>query len=153
MFKTAASRIADASLDPIAVARSARDHTLDEVDDLVRRADVPGHVDAAMDAASGAVRGFIRRLPGQRQSRSRTPLVLAGLLVVGIVAGAGLTAWLVRRSARNAAVTAIVGEDQLDREALDRASDEGMSAAPGTEDVLPGSNGAVRDLPAIGELV
>lgn len=151
MFKTASSRITDTGFDPIAVARSARDQALDDVGDLIRRADVPGRVDTAMDAASGAVRGVIRQLPGQRRSRRRAPLVLAGLLV-GALAAAGLATWLVRRGAR-ARVTARIGDDRFDREALDRAADEGMSPAPGADEAHPGSNGVVRELPAIGELV
>ena len=151
MFKRSSIRIADTGFDPIAAARSARDQSLDDVGDLIRRADVPGHVDTAMDAASGAVRGVIQRLPGQRRSRRRGPLVLAGVLV-GILATACLAAWLVRRN-RRAGATAPVGEDQFDRAALDRAADEGMSPAHATDDTHPGSNGVGRELPAVGELV
>ena len=151
MSKSSTIRIADAGFDPIAAARSARDQSLDDVGDLIRRADVPGHVDTAMDAASEAVRGVIQRLPGQRRSRRRGPLVLAGVLL-GILATAGLAAWLARRN-RRAGAMARIGEDQFDREALDRAADEGMSAAHGTDATHPGTNGAGRELPAVGELV
>ena len=149
MFKTASIRLPDAGFDPIAVARSARDQSLDDVGDLIRRADVPGRVDTAMDAASEAVRDVIGKLPGQRRSRRRGPLVLAGLLV-GILVAAGL-ALLVRRNRRGA--TAGSGEDRFDREALDRASDEGMSATARTADRHPGSNGVGRELHAVGDLV
>jgi len=152
MFNTSSFRIADAGIDPKAVVRSARDLSLPDPGELLRRVDVPAHVDAAIEAASEAARGVIERLPGQRRPRRRLPILVAGV-AVGVLAAVGVAAWLMRRRTAGVAARDRVEDRKLDRGTLDRAASEGMSIEPSKEDALTHSNGEVRELSAIGDLV
>jgi hypothetical protein len=153
MFNRASFRVADATVDLKAIARSARGRSLPDPGELVRRADVPRRIDAAVDATSSAVRDAIRRLPGQRRRRRRLPLLVAGLSVA-VLATAGVVAWAMRRRAADAAARVRTTEDhEFDRDALDRAADDGMGVAATGNDGRPGSNGEVRELSSIGDLV
>ena len=152
MFNTSSFRIADAGIDPKAVVRSARDLSLPDPGEFLRRVDVPAHVDAAMEVASDAARGVIERLPGQRRPRRRLPIVVAGV-AVGVLAAVGVATWLMRRRTAGIAARDRVEDREFDRNALDRAANEGMSIVPGKDDALSHSNGEVRELSAIGDLV
>jgi hypothetical protein len=150
MFNTSSFRIAD--VDAKALVRSARDLSLPDAGELLGRVDVPAHVDAAIEAASEAARGVIERLPGQRRPRRRLPILVAGV-AVGVLAAVGVAAWLMRRRTAGIAARDRVEDRKLDRGALDRAASEGMSMEPSKEDALTHSNGEVRELSAIGDLV
>ena len=152
MFNTSSFRIADAGIDPNAVVRSARDLSLPDPGELLRRVDVPAHVDAAMEAASDAARSVIERLPGQRRRRRRLPILVAGVSV-GVLAAVGVAAWLMRRRAASVAARDLVEDREFDRDSHDRAANEGMSIVPGKDDALSHPNGEVRELSAIGDLV
>jgi hypothetical protein len=100
--------------------------SLPDAADLLRRADVPGRVDTAMDTAAEVARAVIEQLPGQRKRR-RPPVLLAGI-VVGALAVTGVTAWWMRRSAARLEARRLAEEErELDLAALDRAADEGMT--------------------------
>ena len=116
--------------------------------------DVSGHVDAAVDAASEAVRGVIEQLPGQRRRRRRLPFAGGRALRRRPRGGrrGGLAAARDARSASTASDLKLDAE-AFDTHALDRAADEGMSIEPDKEDALSHSNGEVRELSAIGDLV
>jgi hypothetical protein len=152
MFSPSSFRIADAGLDPKAVVRSAHDLSLPDAGEFLRRVDVPAHVDSAMEAASEAVRGVIKQLPGQRRRRSRLPILVAGV-AVGVLAAVGVAAWLMRRRAAGIEARDRVEDSEFDRNALDRAAGEGMSTMPRKDEALSHSNGEVRELSAIGDLV
>lgn len=153
MFNTSTFRIADAGIDPKAFARSARDLSLPDPGAMLRSADVSGRVDAAVDAASEAVRGVIEQLPGQRRRRRRLPFVVAAL-VLGGLAAVGVAGWLRRRDALSTTASDLkLDAEAFDTHALDRAADEGMFIKPDKEDTLSHSNGEVRELAAIGDLV
>ena len=153
MFNTSSSLLADAGIDPKAFARSARDLSLPDPGAMLRSADVSGRVDAAVDAASEAVRGVIEQLPGQRRRRRRLPFVVAAL-VLGGLAAVGVAGWLRRRNALSTTTSDLTLDDQeFDTHALDRAANEGMTVEPGKEDALSHSNGEVRELSAVGDLV
>lgn len=110
------------TIDPPALA-------LPDLDRLLDRADLPGHVEAALEAASDAARAVIEQLPGQRRRR-RHPAVVAGLLA-GSLAVAGGAAWLLRRWAvRRSELEALAEEHEFDRDARERATDEGMTGLP-----------------------
>ena len=153
MFNTSSFRIADAGIDPKAVVRSARDLSLPDPGEVLRRVDVPVHVDAAIEAASDAARGVIERLPGQRRSTS-----------------AGSRSWWrcrrrrprsgrrrdladssTQRPASQHVIASRTGSSTGN--ALDRAANEGMSIVPGKDAALSHSNGEVRELSAVGDLV
>ncbi len=151
MFNTSSFRIADAGIDPKAVVRSARELSLPDPGEFLRRVDVPAHVDAAMEAASEAARGVIERLPGQRRPRSRLPILVAGV-AVGVLAVVGVATWLMHRRTAGVAARDRVEDREFDRDAIDRAANEGMSV-PGKNDALSHSNGEVHELAAIGDLV
>lgn len=152
MFNTSSFRIADASIDPKEVVRSARDLSLPDPGEFLRRVDVPAHVDAAVEAASEAVRGVIEQLPGQRRRRSRLPILVVGVSV-GVLAAVGVATWLMRRRAAGIAARERVADREFDRDALDRAANEGMAVASDKDGALSHSNGEVRELSAIGDLV
>jgi hypothetical protein len=152
MFNTSSFRVADAGIDPKAVARSVRDLSLPDPGEFLRRVDVPAQVDAAMEIASEAARGVIERLPGQRRRRRRLPILVAAVSV-GVLAAVGVAAWAMRRRAAGIAARDRVEDMEFDREALDRAANEGMSVVPGKDDAPSHSNGEVRELSAIGDLV
>jgi hypothetical protein len=152
MFNTSSFRIADAGIDPKAVARSARDLSLPDAGEFLRRVDVPAHVDAAMEMASEAARGVIERLPGERRPRRRLPILVAAVSL-GVLTAVGLAAWAMRRRAADIASRDRVEDMEFDRDALDRAANEGMSDVPGGDDAPSHSNGEVRELSAIGDLV
>ena len=153
MFNTSSSLLADAGIDPKAFARSARDLSLPDPGTMLRNADVSGRVEAAVDAASEAVRGVIEQLPGQRRRRRRLPILVAAL-VLGGLAAVGVAGWLRRRNALSTTASDLTLDDQaFDTHALDRAANEGMSIEPRKEDGLSHSNGEVRELSAIGDLV
>ncbi len=151
MFNTSSFRLADAGIDPKAFARSARDLSLPDPGAMLRSADVSGRVDAAVDAASEAVRGVIEQLPGQRRRRRRLPILVAAL-VLGGLAAVGVAGWLRRRNASTTASAQKLDDQAFDTHALDRAANEGMSIEPGKEDALTHSNGEVRELSAVGDL-
>jgi hypothetical protein len=132
--------------------RSARDLSLADPGEFLRRVDVPAHVDAAMEAASEAARGVIERLPGQRRRRRRLPVLVAGASIV-VLAAVGVASWFMRRRTVGEAVRDRVEDMEFDRDALDRAANEGMPIDSRTDDALPHSNGEVRELSAIGDLV
>ena len=72
---------------------------------------------------------------------------------VGVLAAVGVAAWLMRRRTAGIAARDRVEDREFDRDALDRAANEGMSIEPGKDDALSHSNGEVRELSAIGDLV
>ena len=152
MFNTSSFRVADASIDPKAVARSARDLSMPDPGEFLRRVDVPAQVDAAMEIASEAARGVIERLPGQRRRRRRLPIPVTAVSV-GVLAAVGVAAWAMRRRAAGIAARDRVEDMEFDRDALDRAANEGMSVVPAKDDAPSHSNGEVRELSAIGDLV
>lgn len=150
MFNTSSSRLADAGIDPKAFARSVRDLSLPDPGAMLRSADVSGRVDAAVDAASEAVRGVIEQLPGQRRRRRRLPIVVA--LVLGGLAAVGVAGWLRRRNALSTTASDLTLDAQaFDTHALDRAADEGMSVMTG-DNARPHSNGELRELSTVGDL-
>lgn len=151
MFNTSSFRLADAGIDPKAFARSARDLSLPDPGAMLRSADVSGRVDAAVDAASEAVRGIIEQLPGQRRRRRRLPIVVAAL-VLGGLAAVGVAAWLRRRNALSTTASDLTLDDQaFDTHALDRAASEGMNVTTG-DNARPHSNGELRELSTVGDL-
>ena len=151
MFDSSTFRLADAGIDPKAFVRSARDLSLPDPAAILRSADVPGRVDAAVDAASEAVRGVIEQLPGQRRRRRRLPILVAAL-VLGGLAAIGLAGWLRRRNALSTAAPDLALDDQaFDTHALERATNEGMTITTGVE-VRPHSNGELRELSTVGDL-
>ena len=152
MFNSSSFHLADAGLDPKALARSARDLSLPDPGAMLRSADVPARVDAAIDAASEAVRGVIEQLPGQRRRRRRLPILVVAL-VLGSLAAIGVAGWLRRRSTAGIAERDRVEDREFDRDALDRAANEGMPIELGKDDALSHSNGKARELSSIGDLV
>ncbi len=151
VLKTSFFRTTDLSAGPKEIVRSARDLSLPDPGALLQRADVAGHLDSAMEAASEAVRGAIQQLPGQRRSRPWRPLLAAGLLV-GVIAVVGVASWLVVRRKANASAERIIEDQAFDQAALDRAANEGMPVMTSPPDTRPHPNGEVRDLSAIAEL-
>jgi|GEM_PF-4896741 len=151
MFNTSSFRLADAGIDPRAFARSARDLSLPDPAAMLRSADVPGRVDAAVEAASEAVRGVIEQFPGQRRRRRRLPMMVAAL-VLGGLAAVGVAGWLRRRNALSTTASESLPSDlAFDTHALDRAASEGMSIA--TDDTAHrSSNGEFRELSTVGDL-
>ena len=150
MFSTSSSLLADAGIDPKAFARSARDLSLPDPGALLRSVDVSGRVDAAVDAASEAVRGVIEQLPGQRRRR-RLPFVVAAL-VLGGLAAVGVAGWLRRRNALSTKLSDLALDDKdFDTHALDRAANEGMSVTTG-DSARSHSNGELRELSTVGDL-
>lgn len=118
---------------------------------MLRSADVSGRVDAAVDAASEAVRSVIEQLPGQRRRRRRLPIVVA-VLVLGGLAAVSVAGWLRRRNARSTTASDLTLDDQaFDTHALDRAANEGMSVTTG-DNARPHSNGELRELSTVGDL-
>jgi hypothetical protein len=112
----------------LSFARSAGDLVTHDLPRLVRKADVPHRVEAGVDAVADAARSALDQLPGRRQHRSRsmgTALVFAGLLA--LLAATGLL--MVRMST---IATARRLDRELDEEALERATTDGMATA-GTE--------------------
>jgi hypothetical protein len=151
MFNTPSFRIADADIDPMAVARSARDLSLPDAGEFLRRMDVPAHVDAAIEAASEAARDVIERLPGQRRRRRRLPILVA-VVSVGVLAAVGVATWLMRRRTAGVEARDRVEDREFDRNALDRTEDDGMAIVPGKDDALPHSNGEVLEPSALSDL-
>ena len=150
MFSTSSSLLADAGIDPKAFARSARDLSLPDPGAMLRSVDVSGRVDAAVDAASEAVRGVIEQLPGQRRRR-RLPFVVAAL-VLGGLAAVGVAGWLRRRNALSTKLSDLALDDKdFDTHALDRAANEGMSVTTG-DSARSHSNGELRELSTVGDL-
>jgi hypothetical protein len=74
-------------------------------------------------------------------------------LVLGGLAAVGVAGWLRRRNALGTSAPAPALDDQaFDTHALERATDEGMAVTTGDE-VRPHSNGEIRELSTIGDLV
>jgi hypothetical protein len=152
MFNASSFRITDAGIDPKTVARATRDLSLPDPGELLRGADVPAYVDAAMGAASEAARGVIERLPGRRRRRRRLPVLMTAI-AVGALALVGAATWVARRRRAGMPARDPVEDREFDRDALDRAANEGMTVAPDSHDALPHSNGEVLGLSGIGDLV
>ena len=101
-------------------------HLADDASAFLRRADVAGRVDTAVDAATDVARSVIGQLPGRRRRR-RSPFLVAGLLL-GALAVTSAAAWWARRSAARLEAQRVAEEErELDLEAMDRAADEGMT--------------------------
>ena len=152
MFNTSSNRIADAGIDPKAVVRSARDLSLPD------RATSCG---ASTCRPTSTPRWRPRRRP-LAASSSGSPDSgddVAGsrscwrLPQSASLAAVGVATWFMRRRAAGAATYDRVEDPAFDRTALDRAADEGMSIEPGEDDALPHSNGEVRELSPVGDLV
>lgn len=150
MFNISSLRLADAGIDPKAFARSARDLSLPDAGAMLRNADVSGRIDAAVDAASEAVRGVIEQLPGQRRRRRRLPIVVAAL-VIGGLAAVGVAGWLRRRNALSTSSDLALDDQAFDTHALDRAASEGMIVTT-DDDARPHVNGEIRELSTVGDL-
>jgi hypothetical protein len=123
---TMAPRLADLDVDPKAVGRWARDLQIPDVAEMARNVDVPRRLDAGLSVASAAVRGAMEQLPSQRRRRRRRSFLLGGVLVTLLaVAGLAATWWMRRMSVAGT----LEDELKFDREALDRAVDDGAPIA------------------------
>ncbi len=92
--------------------------------------------------AGEAIRATVHTLSAPRRRRRRPDTPALFVLLAAGVAVAGIGAWWIRRSTASAArLPSGHGVDtttsaRLDREAVDRATDEGMGTTPGAHDRL-----------------
>jgi hypothetical protein len=104
--------------------------------DLSRRLDIPNRIGIGrklMAQARAALMSAVEHLPQRRERRRRRrTIALAALGLIGLAVLGGLFAR--RQVARNAARAE---SSRLDREALERATGEGMGAAPGARESVP----------------
>jgi hypothetical protein len=108
--------------------RTVREFDASDSLEAIRRTDVRRGIDAGrevVDDAAGAVIDSVARWQGRGQRRWRRPALVG--LTIGIIGAVLLAAWWRRR--RDLLVS--VQEEQLDRDASDRAADEGMGMSVG----------------------
>ena len=96
-----------------------------------------------MDAASDAIHSVVERIPGRRRRspwQSRVP----GLVIVSVLVALAIGTWWFARSAALSTEREI--DLELDEDALERATDEGMPEAAAPDEP---STGTVPDAPAV----
>jgi hypothetical protein len=136
--------VADVDVDPSRIARSAGELATHDLPLLVRRADVPRRFETGKDAASDAIRSAVEHIPGRQRRNPWRPWV-PGLTIVSVLAVLAIASWWM---ARNAALSTTREVDrELDEDAVDRATSEGMPAAA---DVHGPSNGTAKGAAADG---
>jgi hypothetical protein len=114
-----------------AAIRSAREIDVSDPMDAIRRIDVSHGIDVGREVvgdAAGALAETVARFPVRGRRRSRRRPALIGL-AIGIIGAVVLAAWWLRR---RPADDMTEEDERLDRDALERAADEGMGTAIGS---------------------
>ena len=127
-------QVADADLDPSAIADAARTFATEDLPRAARRSPVMRPLETGAHLAAAVVQAASDQVPGRRRP-SPWRFVAPALAIVAAGAIIAVTGWWMARGA--AVWTARDSEGELDADALARATDEGMP--DGTE---PGLTGA-----------
>lgn len=119
-----------------AAVNTARKVDLSDSLDAIRT-DVGERVEVGRELVGDAAEslgGAVARMQGRSQRKSRRRPLLIGLTIaiIGVIV---LAAWWRRRQAMDA----VVDDEALDRDLLDRAADDGMGAAIGSPTPEPAS--------------
>lgn len=122
-----------------AAVRTARQVDLSDSLDAIRT-EAGERVEVGRELVGDAAESLgmaVARMRGRSQRRSRRGPAMIGL-AIGIIGVIALAAWWRRRQGMNA----VVEDETLDRELLDRAADDGMGAAIGSPTPEQASRGA-----------
>ncbi len=149
MFNISSIRLADAGIDPKSAVRSARDLSLPDPGEFLRRVDVPAHVDAAMEAHVRRCTRRHRAAPRQRRRRPRLPILLARVAMP--LASSRRSASRPRGSSNHAAAGDPAHVSREDRDfdgsgARSRRRRGRVDTSPAGTSRCPAPNGEVREL-------